>query len=104
MRFQGGGGGGGVALMAPAWPSCVGREDQGARLPGGGGALTSRPRAEIHLTRNQEPDDTSILSKTRRGRGRDTEAQRDPRRSNTPGADRDLGAVQGQQMGEHTIT
>ena len=38
------------------------------------------------------------------GLGRDTEAQRDPRRSNSPGSDRDLGTDQGRQRGERTVT
>ena len=76
-----------------------GREDQDTRLPGSGGALASRPRAKIHPKRHQGPDDDRIWRKPRGGRGRYTEAQRDPRRANPPGADRDLGAFRRRQRG-----
>ena len=42
------------------------------------------------------------LEETSGGIGRDTEAQRDPHRANTPGADRYLGAGQGRQRVECT--
>ena len=74
-----------VAGTATAWSSSGGTEDRDTRLPGSWRALTSHPRAKSHPTRNQGPDDARIWRRTRGGRGRDTEARRDPRRVNTQG-------------------
>ena len=66
-----------VALTAPAWPTNRG-EDQGAQLPGSGGALASRIFAKIHPVRTPKPDDANIRKITQGGTGRGTETQRDP--------------------------
>ena len=90
--------------MAPAWPSSGGVENQGARMPGSVGALASRPRAKIRPTRNQGPDDSRIRRRTQGGRGRDTEAWRDPIQAIPPGGDRDIGAGRRRQRWEQTGT
>ena len=77
------------------WPSSGGREYQGTLLTGSGGALASLPHAKIYPTSNQGPDDGRIWRRPQGSRGRDTETQKDLCQENLPGADRDLGAVQG---------
>ena len=62
------------------------------------------PFTKIHPTRTPKPDNTNVQRGTRGGRGRDTETQRDPRRANPPGGNRDLGAYQGRKRGGETGT
>ena len=54
--------------------------------------------------RYQGPDNANIRGITQGGRGRDTEARRDLRRTNPPGDDRDMGTGRGRQWGERTST
>ena len=93
-----------VFWTTPEFPSSRGRDDQDAQLIGSGGKLFSCPCVKTHPARNQGPDNASIWSRTRGGRLRDTEALRDPRRSNPLEAYRDLGAGRGRQRGERIIT
>ena len=67
------------------------------------GALASLSHTKIHPTRNQGPDNARIWRINWGGRGRDTDAWRDLQHENSPGADRDLGAGQGWQRGDHTV-
>ena len=77
-------GGEGVAWTAPAWRNSRGSKDQGAQLPGSGGALASRIFAKCHWQRDKGPEDANIWRRHRGYRGGETESRRNLRQVNPP--------------------